>query len=60
MQKNKPSQWFITTSLSAEDGDPEWGIVQSPFMQARARTLAFRHELIETRFTASNQGLRLE
>jgi len=35
-----------TFSVSAEDGDPEWGIVQSPFMQAKARTLAFRHELI--------------
>jgi len=35
----------ITFSVVAEDGDPDWGIVQTPFMQAKARTLAFRHEL---------------
>lgn len=38
----------ITFSVGAEDGDPDWGIVQSPFMQAKARTLAFRHELTVT------------
>lgn len=35
-----------TFSVTAEDGHPDWGIVQSPFMQTRARTLAFRHELV--------------
>jgi hypothetical protein len=35
-----------TFSVKSEDGDPEWGIVQSPFMQSKARTLAFRHKLI--------------
>ena len=31
--------------VSAEDGDSQWGIVQSPFMQEKARTLGFRHKL---------------
>ena len=34
-----------TFKVESKDGDPDWGIVQSPFMQAKARTLAFRHEL---------------
>jgi len=29
----------------ASDGDPEWGITQSPFMQQKARTLSFYHKL---------------
>jgi len=32
-------------SVRARDGDTEWGIVQSPFMQEKARTLEFRHQL---------------
>jgi hypothetical protein len=31
--------------VRAKDGDSEWGIVQSPFMQEKARTLEFRHQL---------------
>jgi len=31
--------------VQAEDGDTEWGILQSPFMQKKARTLEFRHRL---------------
>jgi hypothetical protein len=31
--------------VRAVEGDARWGIVQSPFMQEKARTLEFRHEL---------------
>jgi len=31
--------------VRAVEDDPDWGIVQSPFMQEKARTTEFRHEL---------------
>ena len=31
--------------VRAAEGDPDWGILQSPFMQQKARTLEFRHRL---------------
>jgi hypothetical protein len=31
--------------VRAAAGDPEWGIVESPFMRQKARTVEFRHEL---------------
>jgi len=31
--------------VRAAEGDSQWGIVQSPFMQEKARTVEFRHEL---------------
>jgi hypothetical protein len=31
--------------VRAVDGDPDWGILQSPFMQQKARTREFRHRL---------------
>ncbi len=31
--------------VAAEAGSADWGIVQSPFMQAKARTTAFRHRI---------------
>ena len=31
--------------VRAKEGSTEWGIVQSPFMREKARTLEFRHEL---------------
>jgi hypothetical protein len=31
--------------VRAADGDPDWGILQSPFMRERARTTAFRHRI---------------
>jgi len=31
--------------VRAGDGDEQWGIVQSPFIQAKAQTLEFRHRL---------------
>jgi hypothetical protein len=34
-----------TFRVRAEDGSDEWGIVQSPFMQKKARTLEFTHDL---------------
>ncbi|WP_082865363.1 MULTISPECIES: glutamate synthase-related protein [unclassified Oleiphilus] len=35
----------IKLFVQAKDGDADWGIVQSPFMQKNARTIAFRHEV---------------
>jgi hypothetical protein len=34
-----------TLSVEAKEGSTEWGIIQSPFMQEKARTLEFRHDL---------------
>ncbi len=31
--------------MAAKLGDPDWGIVQSPFMRDNASTVAFRHEV---------------
>ena len=31
--------------MSAKLDDPDWGIIQSPFMRDQAKTIAFRHEL---------------
>lgn len=31
--------------VSAKLDDPDWGIIQSPFMRDHAKTVAFRHEL---------------
>ncbi len=31
--------------VAARLGDPDWGIIQSPFMRDHAKTVAFRHEL---------------
>jgi methylamine---glutamate N-methyltransferase subunit C len=35
----------INLRVSAKAGDPDWGVVQSPFMAEKARTLEFRLEL---------------
>jgi len=32
-------------AVRAADGDEQWGIVQSPFMQEKARTVAFSHTI---------------
>ena len=34
-----------TLEVRAVEGDTDWGIIQSPFMQQKARTLEFRHRL---------------
>lgn len=34
-----------TIQVSSKLDDPDWGIVQSPFMKAKAKTLAFKREL---------------
>lgn len=34
----------ISVSVAAKLGDPDFGIIQSPFMRDHARTVAFRHE----------------
>jgi hypothetical protein len=31
--------------VRAKEGSADWGIIQSPFMQGKARTLEFRHDL---------------
>jgi hypothetical protein len=41
--------------VRATDGDPDWGILQSPFMRANARTTAFSH-----RVTVLGDWLRYE
>lgn len=35
----------ITLSVTAKLGDPDWGILQSPFMRDNARTVEFRHSI---------------
>lgn len=35
----------LKLAVSAKLDDPDWGIIQSPFMRDHARTTAFRHEL---------------
>lgn len=35
----------VTLAVAAKLGDPDWGIIQSPFMRDQAKTVAFRHEL---------------
>lgn len=36
----------ITLEVAAKLGDPDWGIIQSPFMRDNASTLEFRQRLI--------------
>lgn len=36
----------LTLEVRAADGDPEWGIVQSPFLRQKARTTAFTHKIV--------------
>jgi hypothetical protein len=35
----------IRLEVSAKEGDADWGVIQSPFMRDKARTLEFRHRL---------------
>ena len=42
---NNTSGQETVIEVVATDGDPEWGITQSPFMQQKARTLSFYHKL---------------
>ena len=35
----------ITLDVAAKLGDPDWGVIQSPFMRDNARTIEFRHTL---------------
>lgn len=35
----------IEISVKAVDGDPDWGILQQPFMKQNARTVQFTHEI---------------
>ncbi len=37
------SDGSYTLNVAASDGDPQWGIVQAPFMQDNARTQSFQH-----------------
>ena len=35
----------VSIAVNAKLGDPDWGIIQSPFMRDFAKTVAFRHEI---------------
>ncbi len=35
----------ISISVSAKVDDPDWGIIQSPFMRDHAKTIEFRHDI---------------
>jgi hypothetical protein len=35
----------VRLEVVARQGDPDWGIVESPFMRDNARTIEFRHDL---------------
>lgn len=35
----------VTLSVASKMGDPDWGIIESPFMRDNASTLEYRHEL---------------
>lgn len=35
----------VRLAVAAKLDDPDWGIIQSPFMREQAKTVAFRHEL---------------
>jgi hypothetical protein len=36
----------IRLAVAAKGGDPDWGIIESPFMRDNARTVEFRHDLL--------------
>jgi hypothetical protein len=36
----------VVIEVAAKLGDPDWGIVQSPFMRDNAKTIAFEHKLV--------------
>ena len=36
----------VVLEVAAKLGDPDWGIVQSPFMRDNARTTEFRHHVV--------------
>ncbi len=40
-----------TIEVASTDGDPKWGIVQSPFMQGKARTVSFSHKVTVSGYT---------
>jgi hypothetical protein len=42
--RSEPST-AITLNVAAKLGDPDWGVIQSPFMRDNARTIEFRHTL---------------
>jgi hypothetical protein len=35
----------VVLEVAAKLGDPDWGIIQSPFMRDNARTVSFRHRI---------------
>jgi hypothetical protein len=35
----------VTIEVQAKLGDPDWGVIQSPFMRDNASTLAYSHSL---------------
>jgi len=43
-QKNTEGQLILNVSAAIDN--PNWGILQSPFMQQKARTTAFEHQIV--------------
>ena len=39
------SEHTVILEVSARHDDPDWGIIQSPFMRDQARTIEFRHKI---------------
>lgn len=42
---NENQENDISIAVSAKLDDPDWGIIQSPFMRDHAKTVEFRHEV---------------
>ncbi|MBD77596.1 MAG: hypothetical protein CL840_01480 [Crocinitomicaceae bacterium] len=45
-EKDENGNWVLDVSASVDD--PKWGIVQSPFLTQKARTLSFKHKILLT------------
>ena len=39
------SDQAVILEVTARHDDPDWGIIQSPFMRDQARTVEFRHKI---------------
>lgn len=44
-QSSSEEPGLMVLEVSAKEGDPSWGILQSPFMLEKARTVEFRHNV---------------
>ena len=61
LYEGDPAAGAVTLQVRAAHDDPDWGVVESPFMRDNARTLAFEHELrLEGDRLSYNELTRLE